>query len=113
MKLRALRAHVSSYPDPIAFAAGETLRLGRHDDEYPGWVRTTTADGKEGWAPLAWIRPGPDGATGIALRDYSACELDTAPGESLEALQALAGWLWVRNAAGACGWVPADSAGPA
>ena len=46
-------AHHTCYPNPIAFRAGERVRIGHEDDEFPGWVRTFTADGNEGWAPLS------------------------------------------------------------
>lgn len=47
-------AHHTCYPNPIVFRAGERVRIGHEDDEFPGWVRTFTADGNEGWAsPVA------------------------------------------------------------
>ncbi|WP_238138574.1 hypothetical protein [Aeromonas salmonicida] len=36
-------AHHTDYPNPIAFRAGERVRIGHEDDEFPGWVRTLTA----------------------------------------------------------------------
>ncbi len=41
-------AHHTSYPNPIGFSAGERVRIGHEDDEFPGWVRTFTTDGNEG-----------------------------------------------------------------
>lgn len=50
-------AHHTCYPNPIVFRAGERVRIGHEDDEFPGWVRTFTADGNEGWAPLSLLTP--------------------------------------------------------
>lgn len=44
-------AHHTCYPNPITFRAGEWVRIGHEDDEFPGWVRTFTADGNEGGRP--------------------------------------------------------------
>ncbi|EOI3364802.1 hypothetical protein [Aeromonas hydrophila] len=30
-------AHHTCYPNPIAFRAGERVRIGHEDDEFPGW----------------------------------------------------------------------------
>jgi hypothetical protein len=55
---RVIAPHKASYPDPISFSPSDRLKLGRRDDQYPGWIWTTIADGKEGWAPESLIHIG-------------------------------------------------------
>ncbi|MBT8487014.1 MAG: ligand-binding protein SH3 [Phycisphaerales bacterium] len=98
-------AHTSVYPAPISFASGASLTLGDTDEEYPGWIRTRTPDGNEGWAPASLIDVvGP--GRGVARAAYTARELDTRVGDVLTVLRVLAGWAWVRDAGGKKGWVP-------
>lgn len=73
-------AHHTDYPNPIAFRAGERVRIGHEDDEFPGWVRTLTADGNEGWAPLSLLTLAAEGEA-LAQQDYTARELDVVVGE--------------------------------
>ncbi|MBY5968963.1 SH3 domain-containing protein [Halomonas denitrificans] len=106
MKVIVIRAHISEYPDPIAFKSGDEVQLGDEDTEYPGWVRTTTRNGQVGWAPLAYLEATDDPQRGIATRDYDATELNTQVGEPLHVLDQLMGWGRVENALGQVGWVP-------
>ena len=108
MRVIAVTAHVSAYPDPICFEAGERLRLGDRDDEYPGWVRVTTADGNTGWAPEQLIERR-SATDGYAIADYTARELNTVVGETLVSHRELNDWLWVENDRGQCGWVPRNT----
>ncbi|MEM7112605.1 MAG: SH3 domain-containing protein [Chloroflexota bacterium] len=104
-KRRVQQAHKSDYPNPISFSAGDKLVLGRRDDEYWGWIWTTTPDGNAGWAPDALISiVSPD--MGIALETYTAQELDTTVGELVIVLRTLNEWAWVENERGEQGWVP-------
>jgi hypothetical protein len=92
------------YPDPIRGAAGDRLALGRRDDEYPGWVWATAADGRAGWVPESWLRV--EEEQGILLHDYTAAELPLVPGDFVSGIVELNNWLWAINAAGEQGWVP-------
>ena len=108
MQCIVIRAHRSNYPNPITFASGEVVRVGRRDDEYPGWIWTTTADGNAGWAPESLLAIEPDG-TAQATGRYTARELDTNVGDVLDVLRELNGWYWVCNASGNEGWVPVET----
>ncbi|WP_108127616.1 SH3 domain-containing protein [Saccharospirillum mangrovi] len=99
-------AHRSHYPNPIRFQRGEPLTLGRRDDEYPGWVWTTTTDGNEGWAPLGLMNEAENGRSAIATEDYSARELNTETGERVTLLREMNNWAWVEREGGEQGWVP-------
>lgn len=108
MRARAIRPYRTQHPEPIAFAAGDTVRTGERDREWPAFVWATAADGRAGWAPLDWLRPLGEGRA-VALRDYSARELDADEGDALELLHELGGWWWARHADGREGWLPADA----
>ena len=107
--VRVATAHTSDYPDPISLARGEIVTIGREDDEYPGWVATTTADGNTGWAPKEFLDMDERGGRATARRDYTARELNTHVGQRLTVHSRLAGWLWVRTDDDAWGWVPESS----
>ncbi|WP_421171086.1 SH3 domain-containing protein [Aeromonas dhakensis] len=104
-------AHHTCYPNPIAFRAGELVRIGHEDDEFPGWVCTFTADGNEGWAPLSLLTQ-ISAQEAQARQDYTARELDVAAGEWVRVDRELAGWLWVHNDQGQSGWIPASAIAP-
>jgi hypothetical protein len=108
MSHRVIAGHRSQYPDPIRFGPGDRLRIGRRDNEYPGWIRVTTPSGNEGWAPESIIRLETD-AEGIALSEYDATELDTEVGQRVVRVRELCGWAWVENEHGESGWVPRES----
>ncbi|WP_115718806.1 SH3 domain-containing protein [Gallaecimonas mangrovi] len=108
MKVKVIAAHQSLYPQPITFRRGDTLQLGRIDDEYPNWIRVITADGNEGWAPLQFIER-LSAEQGRAICQYSAFELNTEVGEVLVAQQHLNDWYLATNALGVTGWVPAKT----
>ena len=105
IKWRVQQAHKSTYPNPISFSAGDKLVLGQRDDEYVGWIWTTTADGNAGWAPDALIKI-ISHSEGVALETYTARELDTAVGELVIVLRTLNEWVWVEDERGEQGWVP-------
>jgi hypothetical protein len=107
-----LTAHRSAYPNPIRFEAGDPLTLGERDDEYPGWIRVTTRDGRHGWAPEPFIDIRSTGQ-GVANTRYTARELDTVADEVLQCHRELNDWLWVENGRGETGWVPRQTTRPA
>ena len=107
--VRVTTAHTSDYPDPISLTRGDTVTIGREDDEYPGWVATTTADGNTGWAPKELLDIDESGGRATARRDYTARELDTRIGQRLTVHSQLAGWLWVCTEDDEWGWVPESS----
>ena len=61
--------------------AGEKVRVGRNDDEYPGrWCRAS--NGREGWIPVEL--PSEEGREATVLDEYSAQELAADEGEDVE-----------------------------
>jgi hypothetical protein len=48
------------------------------------------------------------GTAAVPRRDYAVAELTAQPGDVLDVLEELGGWLLRRWSTGAGGWVPAD-----
>lgn len=95
--------YIAAYANPISGKVGDLLRMGRNDDEWPGWVWCTGPDGREGWVPEAYIDIGPPARLRL---NYDARELSVQLGETLEILFSQSGWHYARRASGECGWVP-------
>ena len=105
-RARVATDYRSQYPDPIRFAAGDVVALGERDTEWPAFVWAQTADGNAGWAPHDWLEP-TDSGRAVALRSYSAQELDVASGDEVLLHHELGGWWWAERHDGRCGYVPA------
>lgn len=106
-RARTLSAHKASYLDPISLDKGDSVSLGREDDEYPGWIWTIARDGKSGWVPIELLAI--DGKIAIAKQAYDARELDMAAGVEVKVLRELNGWAEVSDDAGRCGWIPSST----
>jgi hypothetical protein len=104
-------AYRTQYPDPIRLKAGDKVTVGKHDEEYPGWVWTTVASGRSAWAPEELLDV--SGTEAVARVDYESTELNTTPGETVRVVFEMLAWAWVRNASGAEGWVPIKTLRPA
>ena len=91
---------------PIELSAGDTVAVGSRDDEWPGFVWCTAADGVGGWVPEELL----DDTTMLA--DYSAVELAVDPGDEVTAHRFIQGWWWCRRNDGAEGWLPEGVLGP-
>ena len=104
MRVEIIAPYSSQYPDPIRFAAGELVEVGREDGEFPGWFWCRSQAGKEGWVHQSFL----DGVAGeaIAVADYSGNELTVSGGEQGLLIQLLDGWACVRLDAGDQGWIP-------
>ncbi|MFT3756535.1 MAG: SH3 domain-containing protein [Pseudoxanthomonas sp.] len=111
MQARALRDYRTQYTHPIRFVRGDVVTLGERDAEWPAFAWTTTADGNAGWAPVDWLQAQGDGRA-VALRDYSAQELDVQAGDIVTLLHELGDWWWCTHADGHDGWLPARDLQP-
>jgi hypothetical protein len=99
---RVARDYDRAYSDPVTFAAGEPVELGRQDEEYAGWIWCTDSRGKSGWAPVDVV----DRETGRALSDYNAQELSARAGETVGIEHSAHGWAWAIKSNGEAGWLP-------
>lgn len=102
---RLLRDYRTRYHDPVGFARGETVTVGKRDDEWPQYFWAIDVRGRNGWVHQRFL----EATSGVtrAARDYTACELDADAGETVRLLEEAGGWWWCENSAGAQGWLPA------
>ena len=93
------------YADPISVRRGETVAPDfSRETEITGWVWCKAGDGRSGWAPVQWLE---ETAAGWRVtRDFSAIELDLAPGDRLRLSHAESGFVWARTDDGREGWAP-------
>ena len=98
---RVIADYDSPYTEPYCLKKGETVQVGRRDDEWPGWVWCTNAAGESRWVPEAYL-----GSNGLVLRNYESTELEVKAGEVVTAIIEESGWLWCTNQSGQSGWVP-------
>jgi SH3-like domain-containing protein len=103
-KARVQRKYEAQYRDPIQVKAGESVEVGRADNDDPGWLWCRAVDCREGWVPVELLSG--QGARAVMREDYSAKELAVFPGDDVEVEKACHGWLLVRNAQGERGWIP-------
>jgi hypothetical protein len=108
---RIVQDYTAQYAAPIRVSAGEFVKVGRQDEEYPGWWWCVGANGKEGWVPGAILEL--HGNDGVVLRDYDSTELDVRTGEEVLLHEQINGWSKVTNARGDSGWVPSYCVIPA
>ncbi len=106
-KARTVSAHKASYLDPIKLGKGDSVSLGKEDDEYPGWIWAIARDGKSGWVPIELLVI--EGKIAIAKKAYDATELDMAPEVEVEVLRELNGWSEVTDDSGRRGWIPSSA----
>ncbi|MGE8462335.1 MAG: SH3 domain-containing protein [Pseudomonas capeferrum] len=106
-----IEPHRSEYPRPLRFVKGTLLDIGPRYEGEPGWQDwyLCSCTGQEpGWVPAQLIEPISVGR-GRALDDYSAHELDADPGQLVQILRPLNGWIWCRRQGdGELGWLPAE-----
>ena len=102
-----VKAHKSSFPDPIILKKGEKVSIGGEyleDPDWPNWIECKNQGGKKGWVPKQYLKI--SGNTGIILRDYSAKELDVKIGDEITVYRFQNGWAWSKNSGGEFGWIP-------
>lgn len=104
---RVISDYQSAYTDPLIISAGDQLRIGERESEWPGWLWCTTEQGISRWVPQAYVAR--EGDTALVLNDYDATELSVRAGEGLVAAQEESGWLWCTNRNGESGWVPVEN----
>ncbi len=96
--------HAPVHEEVLVAAAGERVRLGREDAEWPGWIWCVSAAGVGSWTPEPYLAR--EGAYARLLVDYEATELTAAAGERVTLDHEVNGWWWAANERGDRGWVP-------
>jgi hypothetical protein len=90
---------------PLRVEAGDRVKVGERDGEWPAFVFVTAPKGS-GWIPERHLDR--QGASAVVIQRYDTTELPTEENEELEVLQEdlASGWLWCRAESGREGWVP-------
>ena len=105
-KIKVIKQYRSNYPNPLKLSKGESVEIGIHEEEYPGWKWGITGDGNKGWIPEAYLKI--EGTTGTLTRDYDATELGVDVGDELVFILEESGWIQCITEAGSIGWVPKE-----
>jgi hypothetical protein len=113
MRVEVIAAHTSQYPEPICFAVGEPIQVGRGDPNFPGWFWCRTAAGSAGWVHQSFLAESDlHGGSTTSVAAYSARELTVSGGERGTLLRQLDGWAWLRLDGGEEGWIPMSCFAP-
>lgn len=103
---QTVKPYQRSYEDPVALRAGDTVTVEYHrskETDVLGWLWVQGPDGREGWAPEAWLVG--DGNRRVINRDFNAIELNVVAGETVELLVGESGFVWCRKPDGQEGWL--------
>lgn len=103
---QTVKPYQRSYENPVALRAGDAVTVEQHrskETDVLGWLWVQGPDGREGWAPEAWLSG--DGDRRIINRDFNAIELSVAAGETVELLVGESGFVWCRKPDGQEGWL--------
>ena len=91
---------------PLSLTQGQTVRLGRRDADWPGWVWVTAEDGRGSYVPEEVLEVGgTDSAT--VVQAFHAHDLSVKKGAEVTSVREVKGWHWCRDQAGQEGWLPA------
>lgn len=109
MKIKIIKSYVTVYPNPLILNPGDKIILGEEEKEekWLGWI-FCEFKGNKGWVPKSIIET-TDNVHGVITEFYSAKELDVSEGEFLDYINALNGWLLLKNDKGETGWVPHEN----
>ncbi|MDJ0624339.1 MAG: SH3 domain-containing protein [Desulfocapsaceae bacterium] len=104
-----IQDYSSEYPNPITFAKGASLVVGKKyegPEDWNDWFFCSTPGQDSGWVPAQIIEI-INGNIARAREDYTARELNVQKGDLLLGLKTLNGWVWCENPASSeSGWVP-------
>ena len=103
---RVAVAYTAAYPGALVVSVGARLSVEPGTAEYPGWVWCRDSPGTAAWVPTAFLEI--SGTEAIVTADYDSTELTVVPGDEVEVLSEMAGWVWCRRGDGSRGWVPAE-----
>lgn len=91
---------------PLQLSAGDSVRLGLPDVDWPGWTWVTAINGRGSYVPEDLLEARADG-TALVLKDFHARDLSVSRHERVTSLREVKGWHWCRNGRGEEGWLPA------
>ena len=91
---------------PLSLLPGQSVRLGRRDADWPGWIWVTTDDGRGSYVPDEVVQA-TSGDQATVLQAFQAHDLSVKKQETVTSVREVKGWHWCRNEAGGEGWLPA------
>ncbi len=90
---------------PLVLAVGDSVRVGKRDSDWPGWIWVTALNGRGSYVPEEILAPNEDGTAGVQV-PFHARDLSVVKNEPLVSVHEVKGWHWCRNDAGEEGWLP-------
>ena len=84
------------------FPAGTAVTVGKEEPGFRYWPAAQIL-GRATFVPLSFVEGGK------LTRDYNPTELAADAGDILEVLEIVNAWLFVRDARGDTGWIPAEN----
>lgn len=91
---------------PLILEAGEMVRVGKKDADWPGWIWVTAINGRGSYVPEEILTMHDDG-TAKVQQPFHARDLSVVKNEPVVSVREVKGWHWCRNEDGEEGWLPA------
>ncbi len=101
---RVIEDHKATFDFSFIADKGETLDVGKEDDEMPKWYWCKNNAGLEAWIPETHIAI--KGKTAIFNQPYNSTEHNVKPGEIVQFIGESLGWIECLNSEWKYGWIP-------
>ena len=91
---------------PLQLEAGDVVKTGPKDKQWPGWIWVSNDAGRGTYVPEDCVKK-EKGQPATMSQAFNARDLSVEKGAVVTGLREVGGWLWCRDASGAEGWLPA------
>ena len=98
-----IRDQKASFSYHLVFSEGDLVKVGKEDNDMPGWYWCMGKSGDWAWIPSEYLKL--DGETAVLLTNYDSLELDIIKGDVLEYVTEVKYWTLCRKTDGVEGWV--------
>jgi len=103
-KYRVIKEHKATFPYAMIAREGDIVKVGKEDNEMPGWYWCKDSKNVEAWVPKTHIDI--EDGRGIFNQDYNSIEHNVQPGEIVQYLDESLGWVECLNDEWKYGWLP-------
>ncbi len=104
-------AYSRCYANPLILKRGEAVTITKAEDkdnpQWAGWIGCESKDRIFGWVHQDFLQINDTEA--VAIREYTAWELNAQPNESFRILDDKSGWYWCESQSGERGWLPYET----